>query len=71
MLTGAEVTAVESHGSGPLGSAGDDVTISVAIDPASATRLATALEAGTVTLVRATGAAPVANAAPFMPAGKG
>jgi pilus assembly protein CpaB len=71
VLNDAEVTAVQSHGTGPLSGAAEDVTISLAVDPDAATRLVAALDAGTVTLVRATGAAPVPAPAPFVPGAKG
>jgi Flp pilus assembly protein CpaB len=71
VLTDAEVAAAAGHDDGPLGGSGDDVTVSLAVDPQSAPRLAAALDAGTVTLVRATGAAPLRDAVPFAPAGRG
>jgi len=65
VLTDAEIVAVDGSGGGPLGDASDDVTVSLAVDGDGAPRLAAALEAGTVTLVRATGAAPLQQARPF------
>src|SRR5690242_3189546 len=70
VVTDAEVTAVDSRGSGPLAGTSEDVTVSLVVDPESAPRLATALDAQTVTLVRATGAAPLKNPTPFVPSGK-
>jgi hypothetical protein len=67
VLTDAEVTAVDSHDGGPLAGASEDVTVSLVVDPETAPRLATALDAQTVTLVRATGAAPLRNTTPFVP----
>jgi Flp pilus assembly protein CpaB len=70
VITDAEVTAVDSHGSGPLAGTSEDVTVSLVVDPDTAPRLAVALDAHTVTLVRATGAAPLKNVPPFVPARK-
>jgi Flp pilus assembly protein CpaB len=63
VMKGAEVVAVDVSGGGPLSGASDDITISLAVNADDAPRLAAALEAGVVTLVRATGAAPIATAA--------
>jgi Flp pilus assembly protein CpaB len=70
VLTDASVVAVDGHDSGPLGGSSDDITVSLVVDPDGAARLAAALEAGTVTLVRATGAPRVTNPAPFVPSAK-
>jgi hypothetical protein len=70
VMTDAAVVAVDNGASGPLGANSDDVTVSLIVDADAATRLAVALDAGTVMLVRATGAAPLANPAPFVPGGK-
>jgi Flp pilus assembly protein CpaB len=59
VMTDAEVLAVEGDRSGPLGDA-DELTITLAVDAERALALATALEAGPVTLVRSTGAPPLA-----------
>ena len=59
VLTGVELVAVDTSGRGPLSGASDDITLSIAVDAPDAPRLAAALEAKTVTLVRATGARPV------------
>jgi Flp pilus assembly protein CpaB len=52
VLTDAEVVGVDTKGSGPLAGSSDDVTVSLVVDEQSAPRLAAALEAGPVTLVR-------------------
>ncbi len=70
VMTDAAVVAVDNGDSGPLGANSDDVTVSLIVDADAATRLAVALDAGTVVLVRATGAAPLTNPAPFVPAAK-
>ena len=58
VATDVPVLAFSSAGSGPLqGSAAASVTI--AIDSAAAARVASALETGSITLVRATGATPL------------
>jgi Flp pilus assembly protein CpaB len=69
VLTDAEVIAVDGPGGGPLGRASDDVTVTLAVGGEDAPRLAAALEAGTVTLVRATGAAPLRDTTRFAPSG--
>ena len=69
VLTDAEVTGVDAHSSGPLAGSSDDLTVSLAVTPRDAPRLAGALEVGTVTLVRSTGAAALRDAEPFEPAG--
>ena len=45
-----------------------DVPRGSPVDSAAATRIASALETGTITLVRATGAPPLREATPFDPA---
>ena len=62
VMTDVEVLAVDGGRGGPLGTT-DDVTLTIAVDSDGAVRLAAALERGTVTLVRSTGAAP--NEAPI------
>jgi Flp pilus assembly protein CpaB len=62
VMKDAEVLAVDTSGGGPLSGASDDVTISLAVDAEDAPRLAAALDANVVTLVRATGAAPIDGA---------
>jgi pilus assembly protein CpaB len=69
VVSGVTVVGVDGRGSGPLGT-NNDVTVSVAVDPESAGRIASALEVSAVTLVRATGAAPARTAEPFLPAGR-
>jgi len=67
VMNGAEVVAVDAPDQGPLGGGSEDVVVSLVVDPQGAPRLAAALEAGTVTLVRATGAAPLPDVASFEP----
>lgn len=70
VMTDASVLAVDDGDGGPLG--GDDtVTVTVALDPDAALRLARALEAGTVTIVRATGAPSLRDAPAIAHAGAG
>ncbi len=66
VATNVEVLGTDGGNRGPLGS-GDDVTITVAVDGDTAPRLASALEVGTVSLVRATGAGALPDAEPFAP----
>ena len=61
VMTDVEVLDVDGAGGGPLG-APDELTVTLAVDAEAAVRLAAALEGGTVTLVRSTGAAPPADA---------
>ena len=61
-----QVLAFSSRGSGPL-QGSDDAIVTVAIDSDGAARIASALEIGTITLVRATGAAPLRQDGPFDP----
>jgi Flp pilus assembly protein CpaB len=65
VMTDVEVLDVDGDTGGPLGGP-DEVTITLAVDPDGATRVAAAVETGTVTLVRATGAAPL-DTEPFVP----
>jgi Flp pilus assembly protein CpaB len=62
VMKDAEVVAVDVSGGGPLSGGSDDITISLAVAGDDAPRLAAALEASVVTLVRATGAAPIVAA---------
>ena len=57
VMAGVEVLAVDGGRGGPLGTP-EDVTLTIAVEADGALRLAAALERGTVTLVRSTGAAP-------------
>jgi len=63
VLGDVEVVAVDDGGGGPLGSGGDEITVSLALDAKGAAEVATALETAAVTLVRATGAPPIATRA--------
>lgn len=61
VLTDTALLAADHGDGGPLG--GDDaIVLTVALDPAAALRLAGALEAGPVRVVRATGARPLREA---------
>jgi Flp pilus assembly protein CpaB len=62
-----QVLAFTSRGSGPL-QGSDDASVTVAVASDAAARIASALETGTITLVRATGATPLTRATPFEPA---
>jgi Flp pilus assembly protein CpaB len=62
VMTDVEVLAVDNGHGGPLGTP-ENITVTIAVDSDGAVRLASALERGTVTLVRSTGAAPIAHAA--------
>jgi Flp pilus assembly protein CpaB len=64
VMTGALVLGVSTHGAGALSGASDDVTITIQVDPQTAPRVAAALATRTVTLVRSTGAAPIAPGSP-------
>jgi hypothetical protein len=57
-MTDVEVLAVDRGRGGPLGTP-EDITLTIAVESDGAVRLASALERGTVTLVRSTGAAPI------------
>jgi Flp pilus assembly protein CpaB len=70
VLADAEVVAIDTRSGGPLAGASDEVTVSLVVDADSAPRLAAALDAGTVTLVRATGAAALPDLPPFTPTEK-
>jgi pilus assembly protein CpaB len=67
VLNAAEVVAVESRSGGALSGASDDVTITLVVDPATAPQLASAVDAGTVMLVRSTGAPALRGQAVFSP----
>ena len=66
VATSVQVLALSSRDAGPL-QGSDDASVTVAVDSAAAARIASALETGTITLVRATGAPPLREAAPFDP----
>jgi Flp pilus assembly protein CpaB len=66
VATDLQVLAFSSHDTGPL-QGSDDASITLAVDSAAAARIASALETGTITLVRATGSAPLRQAMPFDP----
>ena len=66
VATDVQVLAFSSRGSGPL-EGSDDASVTIAVDSAAATRVASALEVGTITLVRATGATPLHQDVPFDP----
>ena len=65
VLSDAEVVAVDSRGGGALSGVSDDVTVTLAIGGDRAPRLASAIDAGTVMLVRSTGAPPLHDEPPF------
>jgi Flp pilus assembly protein CpaB len=67
VVTDAEIVAVDARNGGALSGASDDVTISLVVDPTTAPALASAIDAGTVMLVRATGAPPLRGQTPFAP----
>ena len=71
VLTDAEVVAVAAHDGGALGGgSSDDLTVTIAIGGADAPRVAAAVDAGTVMLVRSTGAPTIAAPVPFVPDAK-
>jgi len=59
VMTDAEIVAVDAKGGGALSGASDDETVTLVVDGVSAPRLASALDAGSVSLVRSTGAPPI------------
>lgn len=65
VMTGAQVVAADTRDGGPLAGANDDITLTLVVDPAVAPRLASALETGTVSVVRATGAPPLETPGEF------
>jgi Flp pilus assembly protein CpaB len=67
VLVGADVVAVHSIGSGPLRGSDGQVSITVAVDAAGAQRLAGALHAADLLVVRSTGSAPVTSVDWFDP----
>ena len=58
VLTDAEVIEVDAPASGALGGIADNVTVSLVVDADTAPALAVAVDADSLILVRATGAAP-------------
>jgi hypothetical protein len=62
VATAVEVLDFRSEEAGPLQES-DDASVTIAVDADAAARIASALETGTVTLVRATGAAPLETVA--------
>jgi Flp pilus assembly protein CpaB len=66
VATNVQVLAFSSGEAGPL-QGSDDASVTVAVDSAAAARIASALETGSVTLVRATGAPPLREPTPFDP----
>jgi Flp pilus assembly protein CpaB len=62
VATDVEVLDFRSQETGPLQES-DDASVTVAIDADAAARIASALETGTVTLVRSTGATPLETVA--------
>src|SRR4029079_19590722 len=65
VLTDAEVVEVEGRSSGALSGASDDVTITLVVAPETAPQLASAIDAGTLMLVRSTGAPALPDQTPF------
>jgi Flp pilus assembly protein CpaB len=61
VATDVQVLAFSSRASGPL-QGSDDASVTIAIDADSAGRIASALETGSITLVRSTGSAPIGPA---------
>ena len=58
VLTNTQIVAIEGRSGGALSGASDDVTITLVVDRTTAPKLAAAIDSGTVTLVRSTGAPP-------------
>ncbi len=67
VVTDAEIVAVEGRSGGALSGASDDVTITLVVELATAPQLASAIDAGTVMLVRSTGAPVAHGQVPFVP----
>jgi Flp pilus assembly protein CpaB len=63
VASNVEVLEFRTQDSGPLQES-DDASVTIAVDAAAAARIASAIETGTLTLVRATGAAPLDSEAP-------
>ena len=71
VLTNTELVAIEGRGGGALSGASDDVTITLVVDRDTAPKLAAAIEAGSVTLVRSTGAPTVQTETTVAPVSAG
>jgi pilus assembly protein CpaB len=56
VLSDAEIVSVDGRVGGALSGGSDDLTVTLVVEPATAPQLAAAIEGGTVTLVRSTGA---------------
>jgi pilus assembly protein CpaB len=65
VLTDTEVVAVEGRSSGALSGTSDDLTVTLVVAPETAPELASAIDAGTVMLVRSTGAPAMHGQTPF------
>lgn len=64
VLTGARVLAVGDAGGGRLGGSSQGYSVTVAVEPVSALRVAAAIAADKVSIVRSTGAAPTPTTPP-------
>ncbi len=64
VVTGARVTEVASIGSTKIGSASTKYSVTVAVDDAAALRLAAAITAGKIDVVRSTGSSPALAQSP-------
>ncbi len=70
VMTDAEVVAAEGRSGGALSGASDEVTVTLVVDPTTAPQLAAVIDAGTVMLVRTTGAPVATGQTPFALSGK-
>jgi len=70
VLTDAEVVGVDGHTAGALSGSSDDVTVTLVVDPVAAPQLASAIDAGTVSLVRSTGAPALVTPPTFVAGSK-
>jgi Flp pilus assembly protein CpaB len=64
VVTGAKVVEVASTSTAKIGTASSKFSVTIAVDDASALRLAAAITAGKIDVVRSTGAAPVTAQSP-------
>lgn len=64
VMTNVEVLDIEGEDGGPLSGGNDELTVTLAVDATNALELAAAVEGGTVSLVRTTGAPVVVDATP-------